>query len=151
MTDNQKRNIEILSETVGMMRGLVELSRQKRDSLIEGRIAPVLALQEAEESHLLRLRSLLVEVELMNSDGGLPLPALDDPDGAWDRMAEVRLAMPRLAAELANLTKINRGLLFSSMRYVTAMLGAMGTAGGYEENGTIVLQENSRTNLSGEV
>ena len=78
------------------------------------------------------------------------MPALDDPERAWERMAEIKLALPRLAAELRELTHVNRGLLFSTMRYVNALLGALGSTSGYKENGVIVLQEGPRSNVCGD-
>lgn len=132
---------DVLAEQVAVFETLLELSRRKRDVLVQGGIPEFEAILEAEQALLwqagkLEQRRLALQEEAANALGvdtddvtmSMLIAATDGPHEEELRRLQVHLG--GLLADLDGLNQGNARLLQQSLDYINVAIAAIGSADG---------------------
>lgn len=151
MNANYVRYFDILEIMLGLMRELTELGRLKSTELVGGRLSVAVALQEREEAAAIKLRIIQDELERVTALLGAEM-ALDRPADVVDiaqhasaqdaqRLKEYRRALTAEAARVRAAAQANDLLLYNTMLFTNALLGAVASAenSAYTPSGSIAM------------
>lgn len=139
------RLIEILNKETAMYEGILKLSKNKTDVIVEGKVSELESITKLEQSMILQLGKLEEEreelvdklaVQLKIKASDITLAGLEKlfPKEQADKLKNCHKTLPKLVNDLSDANVLNSKLIRSSLDYINFSINILTNAGSTGNN-----------------
>lgn len=139
------RLIEVLNKETAMYEGILKLSKNKTNVIVEGKVAELEGITRLEQSMILQLGKLEEEreglvdkmaVQLNVKASDITLASLEKlfPKGQTEKLTSCQKMLPKLINDLGELNVLNSKLIRNSLDYIDFSINILTNAGSTGNN-----------------